>query len=1241
MRAVVKVFLLLFGMYAMLWLSVAAYFTYASGHAELLESNLSKVFGRTVSIGSVTTDWNGLSPRVLVHQFSVAGDHPDLPALAFDTLAAELDAGSALRLWPQFTEFAIERPRLEVVTRSARTMQVAGFTLRSGVGSGVSPKRLIQWLLDHENLVWHDGEIIWRRPNAELQRYRETSFTYRRQGLTREVRATTLSPKGVLAFTANSNGPILKASNWDASIEVLGDAGERLLSPEDLSFEVKDGRGRVLLKQLSVERIRDLIQLSGLSGSALWLMQAGVEGTLHDVKFEFAGALLDFSQWSLQANARDVAFEATATAPAMSGLHGKLSAHNGGGEFQFSAREALFSWPRLLETDIAVASAGGNLNWVFNDNGGVSFTLSEGNFQDQITRISELNASIEFDNKERRVSNVGQLFKLKSIGDLNFEDGTMVTTGASTDSTIQPLYLDASMKFEVSDMRKLVAYIPAADKLQRFRTWWSNAIVSGAAKNGRLSYRGELASNAIAVGKAQLRGRADYQNVEIDYGYQRNWPVVRNGRGSATLQNDVLTFGPQEVWLENDQILDPALQITDLFQRARRLDLSGRLQTSLATVAEFLFDGPLIKPSQRGRKPPVNVTAGRVDAEVKISVPLSRVSQATVKGMAQVSGGALLLPPGVPVSNIRTQMQFTERSASADMVLADFLGYPARASLLTTSVAQPPVLTLNGRGVADVKLLEPWVGEHLLSWFSGTTPWSGAVVIDGPRSRVSMSTDLMGVEVSAPEPLYKPADEPRALELNTALGGSTTARSLELRIGDQLSVAMAGDLQSENLLFDRARISIGENAEPTGQALREGIHFDVVYPQLDLDEWLGAIIDLTNIETTAEQSDTSFLDAMRSVRIQAEQPVWLERSVGSLKINGLSVDGAYWIGAIEGSNIDGTLQASPRAEIPSFKFELARLHLPNAPKDDSVPAVVDRELVPASYPRMELLVESFKIGAKRLGRLDMLGRPDNDIWILDRFTLEDKGISTVVTGQWTNNAEAGTISNFNYQTSIRQAGDVLEGMDLADVLKKGKGDLVGNLNWIGAPHEFDYARLNGDFDLRISDGELVKVEPGGGKLLGLLNFNAIARRLTLDFRDVFASGLQFDRMRYAGVLADGKAIMRDAYIFAPAIFVQMEGSLDLDQELVDLEIHMSPELGGNLTLLSALANPAAGAVMFLTQQLFKDEMRASSFQSYRAKGSWEDFDLVEIERNGEPKKSAGVAARPDLSGSTEKRPNQQ
>ena len=118
-----------------------------------------------------------------------------------------------------------------------------------------------------------------------------------------------------------------------------------------------------------------------------------------------------------------------------------------------------------------------------------------------------------------------------------------------------------------------------------------------------------------------------------------------------------------------------------------------------------------------------------------------------------------------------------------------------------------------------------------------------------------------------------------------------------------------------------------------------------------------------------------------------------------------------------------------------------------------------------------------------------------------------------------------------------------------------------------------------------------------------------------------AAGLRFDRMKFVGVLADGEAVIQDAFLLSPAVFVTMEGNVNIDKELIDMEIHVSPELGGNIALLSALANPAAGAVVFLTQQLFKDDLRSNSFRSFRALGTWDDFELEEISKRDSKIKS--------------------
>ena len=567
------------------------------------------------------------------------------------------------------------------------------------------------------------------------------------------------------------------------------------------------------------------------------------------------------------------------------------------------------------------------------------------------------------------------------------------------------------------------------------------------------------------------------------------------------------------------------------------------------------------------------------------------------------------MPSGVPLSKVNAVVDFTERKVTSDDIRAQFLGGDTRGKLLTVTEAQPPVLKLVASGEAHTPLLEPWVGEHLLTWFDGQAAWQGAVLIDGPRVEITGASDLRGVTVTAPAPLAKAANTPRKLALSMVVG-SDVEQALRVDYGQLLRARMRANLGPKGSLFDHALIRVG-GAKPS--VLPEGVNFAIEHDQVNLDDWLSAVIDIAQYEPKNKVENTEFLDSMRSVKISSANPFLLGRKFGSLGVTAVSVDGFNWIGTLKGENVQGTMTMQPRADVSNFEFNLAYLNIGDEPNSNAPPEAIDYSLSPQAFPSLSLNIDKFILTGKSLGKLELRGKPIDNVWELNKFNLTHNGIRTTATGRWVNNKALGSITSFDFETEIDEAEGVLDDMAFDGFIRKGEGSINGNVRWIGAPHEFDYARLNGNFDMRIKDGELVKVEPGSGKLLGLLNFNAIARRLAFDFRDVFASGLKFDRMQYTGVFADGEAIMREAYIFTPAVFVRMEGKVDLDQELIDMEIHMSPELGGNLTLLSALANPAAGAVLFITQQLFKDEMRNSSFKSYRALGTWKDFEMVEFE----------------------------
>ena len=55
--------------------------------------------------------------------------------------------------------------------------------------------------------------------------------------------------------------------------------------------------------------------------------------------------------------------------------------------------------------------------------------------------------------------------------------------------------------------------------------------------------------------------------------------------------------------------------------------------------------------------------------------------------------------------------------------------------------------------------------------------------------------------------------------------------------------------------------------------------------------------------------------------------------------------------------------------------------------------------------------------------------------------------------------------------------------------------------------------------MQAEDGQFLEIEPGIGKLVSLMSLQMLPRRISLDFRDVFSKGFQFDRI--ASNLASG------------------------------------------------------------------------------------------------------------------------
>jgi uncharacterized protein YhdP len=169
------------------------------------------------------------------------------------------------------------------------------------------------------------------------------------------------------------------------------------------------------------------------------------------------------------------------------------------------------------------------------------------------------------------------------------------------------------------------------------------------------------------------------------------------------------------------------------------------------------------------------------------------------------------------------------------------------------------------------------------------------------------------------------------------------------------------------------------------------------------------------------------------------------------------------------------------------------------------------------------------------------------------------------------------------------------------------------LNWPGSPADFVLAKTKGSISFEIKDGRLLEVEPGAGRILGLLSFQALPRRLTLDFSDLFQKGFSFDSLAGSFTIEKGNAHTDNLTMDGPAARIAARGRVGLAAEDYDQRVTVIPSVSAGLPVAGALAGGVgAGAVMFLVEKLIKPGIDKITKVDYRVTGPWTNPTVTRI-----------------------------
>jgi len=810
---------------------------------------------------------------------------------------------------------------------------------------------------------------------------------------------------------------------------------------------------------------------------------------------------------------------------------------------------------------------------------------------------------------------------------------------------------DISGELERALANRIVRYLPLT--LPSTRRYLGGALVGGEAAGAKFLIQGDLEHFPFhpPFQKAgDFRAEVPVQNVSYQVAPHEAGPNGANGGGTAwpdftDITGNVLFERGSLSFLARRAAVRgvPGVALQDVNGRIDDLSDHGHLQvdgTASGPVQGFLrFIANTPVKGWTGNVTENAHAPGNGDLKLKLDLPLQHAAGTKVDGQFRFPSNDVTLFTQLPTLYGATGVvAFNERGFRLENVRGRFLGGETRIAGGTQADGTTRVTvggTATAAGLRDaLAAAGSGVGAHV----EGATPYSAEVGIRDKHLQIQVASSLAGMALNLPAPLAKPAGQEMPLrfdlrpatapgragleDLTLQLGNAVAARYVLRPAGDALEVVSGG---------------IGVGQAPPQPA--SGVTAAVTAERLDVDAWrnvLGAATPAAPAAPAAPGRDrpetvdrnAPFLPERVTVRAKALDA--FGRSLDDVSLDA-SREGSGWNAQMTSRQIAGTAQWRRDASTPSgsLAVRLSRLDVPEASDNGHAADAVVRGV--EELPALDLVADKFVLRGKDFGKLEVKAHTSHaggeSVWTLDNLTIEQPGATLTGNGSWRlprrlREAAAGSAAaearrtQLNFKLDIRNAGDVLERMGLPHTLRDGKGSLEGGVAWRGSPLSIDYPTLSGRLSLKLENGQILSVEPGAARLLGVLSLQSLLRFATLDFRSLSSRGVVFDDLTGDGTIENGVGKIEEIRLKGSQMTATMTGTANLLRETQNLDVAVVPRINATTTsLAAAFINPVLGIGTLAAQLLFADEFSKVFTLHYHVSGPWADPKITKVEEN--------------------------
>jgi uncharacterized protein YhdP len=387
---------------------------------------------------------------------------------------------------------------------------------------------------------------------------------------------------------------------------------------------------------------------------------------------------------------------------------------------------------------------------------------------------------------------------------------------------------------------------------------------------------------------------------------------------------------------------------------------------------------------------------------------------------------------------------------------------------------------------------------------------------------------------------------------------------------------------------------------------RAGIKIHGALQKLDLDAWQG-------VWEQESRGDGGQAPSIHDINLSFNEVKVYNRRFHETNVRASPVPHG-WRLVLSGQEVLGEAVYDEPGGLPGKRLvgRFKKFLLPlTATADTPAPA---GSTTPMELPRLiDISAETFSYASHELGAVAATLSAEGNGLRINSLSLNAPEARLEGNG-WLS-ASSRRATELSLKLEAKDTGRMLNRLGVPDGIQGGAASIFGNLSWMGRFEDFQMANLNGRLNLDMKKGRFTRMDPGVGRLLGVLSLQSLPRRVTLDFGDVFSSGFAFDSIAGDVHIERGVLYLPALQINGPSAKVLMNGKVDTVAQTQNLRLLVEPRLEGSAALAGALlGGPVVGLGALVASKVLQDPLaKAASFE-YMVTGSWTEPTVTKMSR---------------------------